>query len=117
MDKTELVKQLILTANHLKPFADAAPLGARVWNGVEYAKVKEGEEKESDPTAFKWWSTLNTFANLIEAQSTPLSDRQISYIQRELFGGMGSLIDECHDELKIGGFADKTIDLFNCFRK
>jgi hypothetical protein len=128
MDKIEFIKQLRITAEVLEPLAEwatPATSGTLKWNGVEYAKVKEGEEKVPEPSALVWRSVLTTIADLREAQKTPLSDEQIAYLNRLLFGGMGSLNDVFFDSREIGSIADtinyrldvQRTDLFNSFKK
>ncbi len=104
MNKTEFVKQLRATAEALKPLTEAVSPGERVWNGVEYAK--SSESKQLDPYALAWWSTLIAIAELIDAQEAPLSVNQIAYLDRLLFGGMGSLNDLFFDPKSIGAIAD-----------
>jgi hypothetical protein len=103
MNKTEFVKQLRETAAEIKPLTEAVAPGAVVWNGTEYVK---GEPKEPDPYALSWWSILLTIADLIEAQESPLSSKQIEYIERTLFGGMGSLNDLHFDPKTVGARAE-----------
>jgi|ERR1700683_764870 len=90
MNTTEFIKQLRATAEELKPLTQSALPGASTWDGKSYVK---GEGKEPDPNALAWWSILNTIADLVEAQDAPLSTKQKAYLNRVLFGGMGSLND------------------------
>jgi hypothetical protein len=91
MNKREFIKQLRETAETLKPLTESAMLGSLNWNGITYAKSTE--EKKPEPYALAWWSILSTVAELIDAQETPLSEKQIAYLDRLLFGGMGSFND------------------------
>jgi|SRR5690348_18356474 len=106
MNKVEFIKQLKATANELKLLAESVAPGALTWNGTEYVK---GIERKADPYALAWFSTLLTIADLIEAQEAPLSDKQIAYLKRNLFGGMGSLNDLSFDSRTVGDLA-KTIN-------
>lgn len=103
MNKTEFIEQLKAVAEELKPLTQAASPGAATWNGKEYVK---GGEKKPDPYALAWWSTLVSVAELIDAQEAPLSLKQIDYLDRLLFGGMGSLNDLCFDPKTSGASAD-----------
>lgn len=102
MNKTEFIKQLRDTAAEIKPLTEATSAGALVWDGIKYAK---GEVKQADAYALSWWSILGTIADLIEAQESPLSQRQLAYIERVLFGGMGSLNDLYFDPKTLGARA------------
>ena len=100
MNKTAFIKQLRATANELTPLTQSAAAGASVWNGTEYARSKES--KLPDPYALSWRTMLGAIADLIEAQESPLTERQTGYLERLLFGGMGSLNDLNFDP-KAGG--------------
>jgi hypothetical protein len=112
MDKTEFIKQLRLTAGILKPLTESITSGSFKWNGFEYAKVEcaKEDEKEPDPHALAWQSTLITISDLIEAQQAPLSREQINYLESLLFGGMGSLSDLCLDSRRVGDIANTIND-------
>ena len=122
MNKTEFIKQIRATAEELKPLTQASSFSGKVWNGKEY--VEAIDEKKSDPYALAWWLTLVTMASLIEAQEESLSPKQINYLDRLLFGGMGSLNDLYFDNMIIGANADavnkrldeKRHDLFASFK-
>jgi len=103
MNKTEFIKQLRATAAEIKPLTEAAAPGALTWNGTAYAK---GEAKNPDPYALAWWSMLGAIAELIEAQESPLSAKQTAYLDRTLFGGMGSLNDLYFDPKSSGTVAN-----------
>ena len=103
MNKIEFVKQLRATAEELKPLTHASPSGAATWNGEKYIKC---EEKKPDPFALAWWSTLVAVAELIEAQEDSLSDKQVVFLDRLLFGGTGSLNDLYFDSKTLGSTAD-----------
>ena len=64
-------------------------------------------------TGMAWWRdrpfhgiTLIAIAELLEAQESPISGRQLDYLRRTLFGGMGSLNDLYFDSKAFGGPAD-----------
>src|SRR5215469_9630615 len=82
-------------AKVLEPFIESSRRGSLHWNGSEYAPVSE--DKDPDPYALAWWSTLCTISALLSSQSS-LTPQQYSYIERELFGGMGSFTDFWLDE-------------------
>ena len=103
MNKTEFIKQLRATAEEIKPLTESAAPGALTWNGTEYAKV---EAKKLDPHALAWWSMLGAIAELIEAQESPLSPKQAAYLDRTLFGSMGSLNDLYFDPKFSGSIAN-----------
>jgi hypothetical protein len=125
MDKKEFIKQLRSTAEVSQPLTDSIISGSFKWNGVEYAKVEcaKEDEKGPNPYALAWWSRLNTIADLIGAQSGPLSDAQIAYLNSILFGGMGSLTDLSFDSREVGHIAGtingqlkvQTSLLYACF--
>ncbi len=99
MNRSEFIKQLRATAEELKPLTQAASAGAATWNGTEYVK---GGEKKPDSQAIAWWSTLVAVAEMIDSQEVPLSVKQIAYLDRLLFGGMGSLNDLYFDPKAVG---------------
>ena len=116
MNKIEFIKQLKTTAATLEPLTKSTSLGQKVWNGKEYADVKAGEEKKPDPYALAWLSTLLTIAELIEGQESPLSPKQINYLDNLLFGGMGSLNDLWFDETTSDASADMVNQRLNAQR-
>lgn len=99
MNKTEFTKYLRKTAEGLRPLTQVASSNAATWDGKEY--VKQGEKKP-DPFALAWWSTLLAISELIDAQNDSLSLQQIAYLDRLLFGGMGSLNDLYFDPQSAG---------------
>jgi hypothetical protein len=103
MHKTTFVNELRALAKDLEPLTQAATCGDMAWDGKEYRRVTS--DAHLDPYALAWWSTLNTLADMIDYQDTELSRRQISYLQRVLFGGMGSLNDLFFDERRLGQIA------------
>src|SRR5262245_39040802 len=103
MNKTTLINRLRAVAKDIEPLTQAAKAGGLTWNGNEY--VRATTDKYPDPYALAWWSTLNTLSDMIEYQDTELSPRQISYLERSLFGGMGSLNDLWFDERRLGKLA------------
>lgn len=85
-----LVEKLRRTADILQPFTRPPRPGALVWNGTAYVPSSDGS---FDPYALSWWGILTTAADLIDAQGHPISTAQRDYLERMLFGGMGSLSD------------------------
>ena len=103
MQKTIFISRLRAVAKDLEPLTQAATSGSMAWDGKEYKKVTT--DKHPDPYALAWWSTLNTLADMIEYQQGELCPKQISYLKRVLFGGMGSLNDLWFDERRLGTIA------------
>lgn len=103
MQKTTLVNYLRSIARDLEPLTQAATPGDKGWDGKEYRRVTS--EMHPDPYALAWWSKLNTLADMIDYQDSELSPKQLSYLQRALFGGMGSLNDLWFDERQFGQIA------------
>ena len=122
MNKREFIKQLRETAETLKPLTESAMLRSLNWNGTTYAKGTQ--EKKPKPYALAWWSILSTVAELIDAQETPLSEKQIAYLNKLLFGGMGSFNDMSFDLNSVGQIAKTIKDrlneqrraLYECFK-
>jgi hypothetical protein len=100
--KDEFIRQLRAAVQDLKPLTLAVLPGAAVWDGTRYTK---GSAASPDPFALSWSSMLGTIAELVEAQETPLSLKQINYLTRVLFGGMGSLNDLFFDPKSAGATA------------
>ena len=98
------IGQLRDVALELKPLVGAATSNSLTWNGFKYVK---GEEQKPDPYALAWWFTLISIADLIESQESPITNKQIDYFKRLLFGGMGSLNDLNFDSKKLGATADR----------
>jgi hypothetical protein len=103
MEKATLAKHLRNVARDLEPLTRAATPGDIAWDGKEYKKVTR--ETHPDPYALAWWSKLTTLADMIDYQNNGLSPKQLSYLQRVLFGGMGSLNDLWFDERQFGKIA------------
>lgn len=59
------------------------------------------------PFAARWWSSIMTASYLLEYQETPLTKKQIHYLDRKFFGGMGSFQDFYFDEKDLGRDAEK----------
>lgn len=108
MNANELVRCLRATAEALTPLAESVTAGALTWNGVKYAPGQQ--EKRPEPSALVWQSILNTLAEMIDRQDGPLSDKQVAYLDRLLFGGMGSLNDLHFDEKASGDVAKLVND-------
>ena len=105
MNKKDFTEQLRATARELQPLIQSTIAGTMTWDGAKYAK-NSGEAKTPNPYALSWWLTLNTIAELIEAQEALLSDKQIAYLDRLLFGGMGSFNDLSFDTKSEGDLAN-----------
>jgi hypothetical protein len=118
MSKTELIKQLRKTADVLEPLTKSAMPGAKIWDGNSYVAVDaNAKPKTPEPYALAWWFTLRSIADLIEAQDSPLTERQIARLEKMLFGGMGSLNDLSFWDAPLinGRLNEKRKDLFACF--
>jgi hypothetical protein len=83
----------------LAQFSDASPSGALKWDGQAYTSTTAGP---SDVLAAKWWGILTALAGLLDAQAAPITIEQRRYLDRLLFGGMGSLNDLVLDERRLG---------------
>jgi len=109
------------SAEVLKPFIESSRRGGLHWNGSEYASATQ--DRTADPYALAWWSTLRTIAALVASQPG-LTAEQIEYLQRELFGGMGSWNDFSLDAKRWGKKAESANDhlgrirheLYSCFQ-
>lgn len=116
MSKIKFIEQLRATAAELEPLTKSTLPGAMTWNGSEYVK-NVGEANAPDPYALAWWSTLTTIADLIEAQETQLTDKQFAYLNRVLFGGMGSLADLSFNSKSVNEGLNKSRQLlFESFK-
>lgn len=98
----------------LAPFSEPQGSGSLRWDGTAYAPP--GRTK-FDPYAAKWWATLTAIAELLDGQVAPLSPQQKSYLERLLFGGMGSFNDFVLDEQPIGANATQANQELNQLRK
>ncbi len=107
MNNTSFIKELRATADALSPLTHSAAGGALTWDGAHYTKADES--KNPDPYALSWQTMLGTIADLIEAQESPLTEKQNKYLERLLFGGMGSLNDLNFDP-QMRGDAAKTVN-------
>jgi hypothetical protein len=96
-------------ATVLGTFSESPPVGAStlVWDGTAYVPAAEAEDRPFDPSAAKWWATFITVVALLAGQSCPLSEKQREYLNRLLFGGMGSFNDFWLDE-ELGSAAVKA---------
>ena len=114
MNKIDFIKHLRSTAEALKPLTLSALSGSATWDGKNYVK---SVAKTPEPYALAWWSILGTTADLIEAQEGPLSAKQIAYLKRLLFGGMGSLNDLSFDAKSVGDGATAINEHLNRERR
>jgi len=102
---TAFVKALEETARVLARFAEPAPAGARRWDGTAYVAASAST---FEPYAAKWSSALTALAGILEGHDAPLSERQKQFLDRFLFGGMGSLNDFALDEGRLGADANQA---------
>jgi hypothetical protein len=84
--------------------------GAAGWDGRQYVPAEASEPKTY---ALAWWSTLNAIATLVEAQDSPLTEAQMSYLNRRLFGTADSLNDLYFDPTTLGSVAGVVNDSIN----
>ena len=108
MNKDKFTRELKATAKELAPLAQATGDGTLTWNGTQY--VKNSGIKNPNPYALAWQTTLVAIAKLIEAQETPLNEKQTKYLDGLLFGGMGSLNDLSFDPRSEGATAQTVND-------
>lgn len=90
MNTPKFLAQLRSIADELAPLTISASSGSAVWDGTKYAK---SGPRTANPSAMVWRSLLTAIAELVEGQGAPITPRQRDYLQRLLFGGMGSLND------------------------
>lgn len=86
----------------LAPFSEPPNGGALHWDGTRYSPA--GRDVYN-PYAAKWWATLTAITEVVGGQDVPLSARQRDYLDRLLFGGMGSFNDFALDESQLGAAA------------
>jgi hypothetical protein len=99
MTTETLIESLRSIAETLQPFIQETASGTREWDGSRYV---EAEPKTPDPEARIWWSVLTTMAEMLEGQGAPAKARQLHYLRKELFGGMGSFAEFAIDESRFG---------------
>jgi len=90
MNKQAFVEHLRETAQILKPYTSQEAPGTKRWDGAAYV---ESEATQFEPQALVWWSMLTAIAEMVDKQDVPRSEKQTSYLNGLLFGGMGSLND------------------------
>jgi hypothetical protein len=86
------------------------PLG---WDGKAYRPSTIGP---SDVVLAKWWGMITALAGILGSQETALTAEQKWYLDRLLFGGMGSLNDLVLDERILGPEAGPANCEFNRLR-
>ena len=99
MNKITLIQSIRNLANEIKPFTQNIRSGSKTWDGNAYVQA---EPRQADPYALMWWSVLTTIAELLDAQESELSSRQVKYLRERLLGGMGSLADYSVDTGEFG---------------
>jgi hypothetical protein len=98
----------------LSEFSEPPGIGACRWDGTAYSA---SDQKAFDPFAAKWWAALSAVAEMIERQSAPLTPQQKAYLDRLLFGGMGSFNDFVFDERRAGAGAMRANQDLNALRR
>lgn len=86
----------------LARFIQPVVSGAKRWDGKAYVPVQPADV---DVQAAKWWGLLTAIAELISKQAGSPSQMQKEYLERLLFGGMGSFNDFALDEGRFGSAA------------
>ena len=99
------IEALEQTIKVLGRFASPPGQNSLRWNGVAY--VSTAQQAPFDQGAAIWCSTLEAIAALLASQDCRISQRQRHYLDRALFGGMGSLNDFQIDE-RLGAAAKKA---------
>jgi hypothetical protein len=94
------IKQLKDVAAEIEPLTRDVTSDTALWNGAQWATGNT--PSEPDLVAVSWWSFLVMMAGLLEAQDTPLSLKQTTFMRRQLFGSMGSLTDVSFDARRLG---------------
>src|SRR5689334_17376714 len=97
----------------LSQFAEIQDAGTLQWDGQAYVAASPNQ---FDPYAAKWWAMLTAIEKMIEGQSSSLSAKQKEYLDRLLFGGMGSLNDFALDQRRIGTKATQANEELNRLR-
>ncbi len=115
MNRIAFIKELRATAKELLPLAQSVAPGALIWNGTKYAN--SDEPKFPNPYALSWQMMLEAIAELLEAQESPLSEKQTGYLEGLLFGGMGSLNDLAFDPRSDGDLATTVNDRLDKHRR
>lgn len=93
------VELIQAAAEVLEIFTESIPPGGREWDGTAY---RPSTGSVGDAHAAKWWGVLTTLAEMMRAQTAPLSTEQKDYLQALLFGGMGSFNDFALEEDRLG---------------
>lgn len=102
MNTSNILRGLRDLADRLKPFTAEILPGSRVWNGSAYVPASP---RKADPYALAWWGRLTAIADVIERQGIPLTQQQVDYLKKVLFGGMGSFNDFSLDTKSFGNEA------------
>jgi hypothetical protein len=108
------IELLRLLISVLGPFSEPSHAGSKTWDGKAYVAAPQ---RNFDPFAAKWWATLTAIAEMLDKQGAPLSPEQKAYLDRLLFGGMGSLNDFVLDERQLGVEARQANQELNRLRK
>ncbi len=95
--KQAFIEALTAFASVLEPFATEP--GGLEWDGQEYRKPAVDRY---DNGASKWHAVCRALVNLLQTQEGELSSGQYAYLDRTLFGGMGSFSDVSLDSRKLG---------------
>lgn len=93
MDKlTDFIEQLRVVAKVIEPY---------IKNDREI-----NPKSKFVPYASTWSSSIMTISYLLEYQESSLTEKQLKYLDRQLFGGLGSLQDLTFSKKELGIEAD-----------
>jgi hypothetical protein len=107
------VELLEAVADVLAEFSEVGSAGARVWDGSAYVPMKTSP---FDPYAAKWFGVFSSLIGVLTGEDA-LSDKQTEYLDRLLFGGMGSFNDFVLDEERLGSAAVRANQQLDDLRK
>lgn len=92
IDKLALVNALRATATELKP-SPIGISGQMARSGDNEGTLQELTSKKTNLDALAWQKTLETMADLLELQESPITEEQISYIRQTLFQSAGGSME------------------------
>jgi hypothetical protein len=106
--KLEFAAQLRSIISELMPFNGSGAFDDDTPNGKDIVKLTA--RKEQSGYVASWCNALERFAQLVENQKEPLTERQVDLIGSNLFRGMGSFADFWLDERVFGPEASAAND-------
>ena len=111
--KTAFTELLGEVANLLGKYIHPPAKGTLTWDGTKYAAIAPNP---FDPGAGIWWGIISAMAGLLQSQDGPLSAEQKAYVERLLFGGMGSFNDFSLDAETLGSEAREANESLDTLR-